>query len=209
MEHVMWICGKKEQAEEEGWKVGSKEEGSISNPSRTSGLCLGITRHPCDNPHAFNDLCDNQSLLKSVKRWVSEGGKATLVGAPDADILLEAIEELRKRATAATFLVTLKMHWREPANEEANIPEGMKQTRLFQANMFPWNSTTRKIEQSSHGKGLTGKNVQWAMKIESRRGTAACGRWIDEDQQKSRCANTGIVWQELGNISANNDNELM
>jgi len=38
--------------------------------------------------------CDNQALLKAAKRWVGEGGKATLVGALDADILLEAIEEL-------------------------------------------------------------------------------------------------------------------
>jgi len=46
-------------------------------------------------------LCDNQALLKAVKRWVGEGGKTTLVGAPDADILLEAIEELPKRTTTA------------------------------------------------------------------------------------------------------------
>ena len=46
-----------------------------------------------------------------------------LVGAPDADILLEAIEELRKNKTAgaATFLVKVKAHRGEPANEEANI----------------------------------------------------------------------------------------
>jgi len=50
-------------------------------------------------------LCDNQALLKAIKSWVGEGGKATLVGAPDADILLEAIKVLRKRTTAgaATF----------------------------------------------------------------------------------------------------------
>ena len=70
-------------------------------------------------------LCDNQALLKAVNRWVGEGGKATLVGAPDVDILLEAIEELRKRTTAgaATFLVkvTRKAHRGEPANEEADI----------------------------------------------------------------------------------------
>jgi len=42
---------------------------------------------------------------------------------PDADILLEAIEELRKRTTAraATFLVTVKAHRGEPVNEEADI----------------------------------------------------------------------------------------
>jgi len=62
-------------------------------------------------------------LLKAVKRWVGEGGKSTLVGVPDADILLEAIEELRKRtsAGAATFLVKVKAHRGEPANEEADI----------------------------------------------------------------------------------------
>jgi len=68
-------------------------------------------------------LCDNQGLLKAVKRWVGEGVKAMLVGAPDADILLEAIEELQKRtaAGATTFLVKVKAHRGEPANEEANI----------------------------------------------------------------------------------------
>jgi len=57
-------------------------------------------------------LCDNQALLKAVKRCVGENGKATLVGAPDADILLEAIEELGNRTTAgaATFLVKVKAH---------------------------------------------------------------------------------------------------
>ena len=56
------------------------------------------------------------------KRWVGEGGKATLVGAPDADTLLEAIEELQKRtAGAATFLGKVKAHRGEPANEEADI----------------------------------------------------------------------------------------
>ena len=52
-------------------------------------------------------LCDNQALLKAVKRWVGEGGKATLVGAPDADILLEAIEELRKRTTVGAAAVKI------------------------------------------------------------------------------------------------------
>jgi len=68
-------------------------------------------------------LCNNQALLKVVTRWVSEGRKATLVGALDADILLKAIEELRQRTTAgaATFLVMVKAHRGESANEEADI----------------------------------------------------------------------------------------
>ena len=62
------------------------------------GLALALRGTPVTNPILY--LCDNQALLKAVKRWAGEGGKATLVGAPDADNLLEAIEELRKRTTA-------------------------------------------------------------------------------------------------------------
>ena len=63
-------------------------------------------------------LCDNQELLKALKRWLRDGSKATLVKVPDADILLEAIEELQKTATAtaATFLVKEKEHQGELAN---------------------------------------------------------------------------------------------
>jgi len=68
-------------------------------------------------------LCDNQSLLKAVNRWIGEGGKATLVGAHDADILAAAIEILRKRIAAgtATFLVKVKAHRGESANDGADI----------------------------------------------------------------------------------------
>jgi len=70
-----------------------------------------------------------------------------------------------------------------------------KPTRLFQAKMFPRNDTTGQIEQFSHGKSLAGKEARslGAMKIESRREIAGCGRRSDEDQQKRRCASTGIV----------------
>jgi len=68
-------------------------------------------------------LYDNQALLEAAKRWVGEGEKAASLKAPDADILLDAIEEFRKRtkAGAAIFLVKVEVHRGEPANEEANI----------------------------------------------------------------------------------------
>jgi len=61
--------------------------------------------------------------LKAVNRWIGEGGKARLMGAPDADILAAAIEILRKRIAAgtATFLVKVTAHREEPANEGAII----------------------------------------------------------------------------------------
>jgi len=68
-------------------------------------------------------LCDNQSLLKAVTRWIGEFEKATLVGSPDVDILAAAIKILRKRIAAgtATFLVKVKVHRGEPTNEGADI----------------------------------------------------------------------------------------
>ena len=56
--------------------------------------------------------------MKAVNRWIGKGGKATLVGAPDADILAAAIEILRKRIAG---IVKVKAHRGEPANEGADI----------------------------------------------------------------------------------------
>jgi len=102
-------------------KVGREKELSSSNHPELAAFVLALRGTPMTNPMLC--VCDNQALLKAVKRWVGEGGKATLVGAPDAEILLEAIEGLRKRTTAgaATFLVKVKAHRGEPANEEADI----------------------------------------------------------------------------------------
>ena len=75
-------------------KVGREEpeEGSSANRPELSVFVLALRGTPVINPVLY--LCNNQALLKAVKRLVGEGGKATLVGAPDADILLGAIKEL-------------------------------------------------------------------------------------------------------------------
>jgi len=73
-------------------KVGREEEGSSSNCVELAAFVLALRGTPVTTPMLY--LCDNQALLKAVKRCVGEGGKATLVGAPDVDNLLEAIEEL-------------------------------------------------------------------------------------------------------------------
>jgi len=41
-------------------------------------------------------LCNNQALLKAVKRWVGEDSKVTLVGATDADILKKQSKSFEK-----------------------------------------------------------------------------------------------------------------
>jgi len=101
--------------------VRREEEGSSFNRPELAAFVLALRGTPVTKPMLY--LHDNQALLQAVKRWVGEGGKAVLVGAPDEDILLEAVEELRKRTTAgaATFLVKVKAHRGEPTNKEADI----------------------------------------------------------------------------------------
>ena len=67
-------------------KVGREEEGSSSNRVELAAFVLALRGTPVTTPMLY--LCDNQALLKAVKRCVGEGGKATLVGAPDVDIFL-------------------------------------------------------------------------------------------------------------------------
>jgi hypothetical protein len=68
-------------------------------------------------------LCDNAAVLCAIKKWVGQGGKATLATAPDADILQEVVCLLtqRVRAGRATFLIKVKSHRGEPINERADI----------------------------------------------------------------------------------------
>ena len=101
--------------------MGREEGGSSSHRPELEAFFLALCDTLIEEPFLY--WCDNQSLLKVVTRWIGEGGKVTLVGQPDADILAAAIEILRKRIAAgtATFLVKVKAHRREPANEGDDI----------------------------------------------------------------------------------------
>ena len=81
-------CSDKQQC-----KVGREEEGSSSNRPELAAFLLALRDTLIEEPLLY--LCDNHLLLKTVNMWIGEGGKATLVGAPDADILVAAIEILR------------------------------------------------------------------------------------------------------------------
>jgi len=102
-------------------KVRHEEGGSSSNRPELAMFLLSLRDTLIEEPLLY--LCDNQSLLKSVNKWIGAGGKASLAGAPDADILAAAIEILCKRIVAgtATFLVKMRVHRGEPANEGADI----------------------------------------------------------------------------------------
>jgi len=109
--------------EEQQCKVGLEEKGSSSNRPELAAFLLALHDTPIEE--LLLHLCDNQSLLKAVTRWIGEGGKATLMGAPDAHILPASIEILQKRIAAgtATCLVKVKAHRGEPANEGAFLAD--------------------------------------------------------------------------------------
>jgi len=86
--------------EKQQCKVGREEEGCSSNPPELAVFLMALRETPFEEPLLY--LSDNQSLLKAVNKWIGECGKATLVGAPDANILAVAIEILRKRIAAGT-----------------------------------------------------------------------------------------------------------
>ena len=86
--------------------MGREEEGSSSNLIELAAFLLAL--HDTLKKEPLLYLCDNQSLSKAVNWWIGEGGKTTLVGAPDADILAAAFEILRKTIAAGTENLLVK-----------------------------------------------------------------------------------------------------
>jgi len=76
-------------------KVGRTDEESSSNRPKLAVFVLALHGTPVTKSMLY--LCDNQALLKAVKRWAGEGGKATLVGEPDADTKNEKRRKKRKK----------------------------------------------------------------------------------------------------------------
>ena len=100
-------------------KVGREEEGSSSNLSELAAFVLALRGIPVTKPMLY--LCDNQALLQAIKKWVREGGKATLVGAPDAKEITRSNGGALKKNNSRSFLVKVKAHRGEPAHEESDI----------------------------------------------------------------------------------------
>ena len=105
-------------------RVGREEEGTSSNGPELGGVVLALQSATLSEDVLL--LCDNAAVLCAIKKWVGEGGKATLATATDADILREMVCLLKQRVRAgrATFLTKVKSHRREPINERADTSRG-------------------------------------------------------------------------------------
>jgi hypothetical protein len=89
---------------------------------------VGQTRGPSTRASGLGDrlvskqMKHNAAVLCAIKKWVGQGGKATLATAPDGDILGEIVGLLtqRVRAGRATFLIKVRSHRGEPINKRAD-----------------------------------------------------------------------------------------
>jgi ribonuclease HI len=113
-------CKFKEEGAGKCARVGREEEGTSSNRPELGGIVLALQSAALSEDALL--LCDNEAVLCVIKKWVGQGGKATLAKASDADILQEIVCLLtqRVRAGRATFLIKVKSHRGEPINERAD-----------------------------------------------------------------------------------------
>jgi hypothetical protein len=66
-------------------RVGREDEGTSSNRPELGGVVLALQSAALSEDALL--LCDNEAVLRVIRKWVGQGGKATLATAPDADIL--------------------------------------------------------------------------------------------------------------------------
>jgi len=90
--------------------MGREEVGSSSNQPELAAFFPVLSDTLIEEPMLY--LCDNQSSLKAVNRWIGEGGKAILVGASStwtADFTL-----LHNEGTAfwGMYFHDLRVPWR-------------------------------------------------------------------------------------------------
>ena len=133
-------------------------------------------------------VCDDEAVLCVIKKWVEQGGKKTLVTAPDADILLHLREIVclltqRVRAGRATFLIKVKSHRGEPINERADTLA--EKGREIADDDKRWDDRTDRVTFEVR-KGDTTVRSVWtnsATPSENKRGGLNCRR--QEQQQQS------------------------
>jgi ribonuclease HI len=92
-------CKFKEEGAGKCARVGREEEGTSSNRPELGGIVLVLESAALSEDALL--LCDNETVLCVIKKWVGQGGKATLAIAPDADILRE-INSVPANATCAS-----------------------------------------------------------------------------------------------------------
>jgi hypothetical protein len=90
-----------------------------------------------------------------VRRWIGQGGNASLANTVDADILEFIIGKLRSRiaANARTFRVKIKTHRDEPLNERADDLADEGKTLAKVGDSYQWTDRTTRLVYSYYDRG--------------------------------------------------------
>ena len=96
-------------------RIGRDEEGTSSGRAELGGYAAILKRTP--DTQDLVTATDSEVLCRLVRRWIGQGGKASLSNTADADILEFIIGKLRARiaANARTFLVKIKHNEASPS----------------------------------------------------------------------------------------------
>ena len=101
-------------------RIGHDEERTSSGRAELGGYTAILKRTP--DTQDFLTATDSEVLCRLVRRWIGQGGKASLANTADANILDFIIGKLRARITtnARRFLVKIKTHRGDPLNERGD-----------------------------------------------------------------------------------------
>ena len=101
-------------------RVGREEEGV--NRLLPELAALARTLHGTPPEIDLLYLCDSETTLGKVSKWIGSGPRTTLACDANADIMKTIIKCVRERVLrgARTFIVKVKAHRGEPLNERAD-----------------------------------------------------------------------------------------
>ena len=111
-------------------------------------------------------LCDSEAALTKVQQWIGEGGRRTLTGYPEADILKAVVELLHTRVQAKSYTVFVKVraHRGEPLNETADsLAEAGRNAELAK-----WNERTERFVFSCTSAGQGKRSRTWSVGVRTK-----------------------------------------
>jgi ribonuclease HI len=124
-------------------RLGREAEGTTS--LRPELAALARTLQATSDGTDLLYLCDSETTLDKVSRWIGRGPRTTLVGDANADIMKTIIECLRARALRGerTFMVKVKAHRGEPLNEKADTVA--ERARQLPVDSKQWTTRTPRL----------------------------------------------------------------
>ena len=172
-------------------RIGRDEEGTSSGRAELGGYTAILKRTP--DTQDLVTATDSEVLCRLVRRWIGQGGKASLSNTADADILEFIIGKLRARiaANARTFLVKIKAHRGEPLNERADDLADEGKTLAKAGDSYQWTNRTTRLVYSYYDRATH----QWTKDTWSKTIRNAARRGAAESLMEDRLQKGADKWR--------------